>query len=319
MRPIPTRRPMRGFTLIELLVVIAIIALLIGILLPALGRARESAKTAKCLSGIRQTSLAMNAYANDSKGWYPIFPLPAQYTSTVYLDRQWVYGGVAGLFSLNQVGDGMPGNPPMGDVGYYATPGHIHEYSNGNDEPLLRSYMDGFEMLYCPSDREDYYYGRPPTLNLNTLYPDGKFKTPHAPEGEQDVISYNISYMYVAGLRQDDPVIVAPPPMWGDETNGNDNKFGSWYGLNQWQEVGLPDTNLFTTKKCYTSTDNHGESGANFAFTDGHAEFLTENVKQTFYDDFDDNDDGKPDRPRDNPLSINMINPDRDNFTQTID
>lgn len=61
-------RVRRGFTLIELLVVIAIIALLIGILLPALGAARDRATTLLCLSRMKQISEVTHTYAHDNKG-----------------------------------------------------------------------------------------------------------------------------------------------------------------------------------------------------------------------------------------------------------
>lgn len=60
-----------GFTLIELLVVISIIALLVGILLPALGAARKSARNAVCLSNTRQMSIGLTTYANSNNGFMP--------------------------------------------------------------------------------------------------------------------------------------------------------------------------------------------------------------------------------------------------------
>ncbi|MBM4108142.1 MAG: prepilin-type N-terminal cleavage/methylation domain-containing protein [Phycisphaerae bacterium] len=66
------RHTKAGFTLIELLVVIAIIALLIGILLPALGRARNAGRQAISLSNIRQITTAAMVYREDFKGFLPM-------------------------------------------------------------------------------------------------------------------------------------------------------------------------------------------------------------------------------------------------------
>ncbi|HUO09290.1 MAG TPA: prepilin-type N-terminal cleavage/methylation domain-containing protein [Phycisphaerae bacterium] len=86
----------RGFTLIELLVVVAIIALLIAILLPSLGRARDNAKRTVCLSKIRQIALAAQTYASNNNN--AIVPAATVYNNLTDL----------GYFALVVDGD-LPG------------------------------------------------------------------------------------------------------------------------------------------------------------------------------------------------------------------
>ena len=57
-----------AFTLVELLVVVGIIAILIAILMPALGRARENARRVQCMSNMRQLAIGWTAYAQEKKG-----------------------------------------------------------------------------------------------------------------------------------------------------------------------------------------------------------------------------------------------------------
>jgi len=77
----------RGFTLIELLVVIAIIAVLIGILLPALAGVRGAARQTKCLSDMRQIGIALNLYTNDYRE-----RLPDANWGPVASVKGWLYG-----------------------------------------------------------------------------------------------------------------------------------------------------------------------------------------------------------------------------------
>ena len=84
----------RAFTLVELLVVIGIIALLIALLLPALGRARESARATVCLSNLRQVHTALVFYANANR-----LAVPVGYRQTKQFNSM-VYSGSAGRFVL---------------------------------------------------------------------------------------------------------------------------------------------------------------------------------------------------------------------------
>jgi len=69
----------RGFTLVELLVVVGIIAVLIGLLLPALGKARRAARDVKCLSNLQHLGQGFAIYAGNNRNWWP---LPANPTGS---------------------------------------------------------------------------------------------------------------------------------------------------------------------------------------------------------------------------------------------
>ncbi len=89
----PPRRGGGGFTLVELLVVVAVIALLIGLLLPALSKAREQGRLMVCLNNMRTITMAAQSYAADNSDYWPVFPCKIRRESRAVLFHSWHYGG----------------------------------------------------------------------------------------------------------------------------------------------------------------------------------------------------------------------------------
>jgi prepilin-type N-terminal cleavage/methylation domain-containing protein len=94
----------QGFTLIELLVVISIIAILAGMLLPAIGMVRESARKSNCGSNQRQIVLAMVAYGSENDGVWPVCKGGA--TTTADIEATAAGQGVASLEFIASWADG---------------------------------------------------------------------------------------------------------------------------------------------------------------------------------------------------------------------
>jgi len=112
----------RAFTLIELLVVIAIIAILAGLLLPALARAKTQTARIKCLNNQHQIALALQLYSADFNDSYPVH-------------GDW---GTLG------------GRPTNGTVTVHNT--------KGEKTRVLNPYALNVEVFHCPSDRGDPYW-----------------------------------------------------------------------------------------------------------------------------------------------------------------
>lgn len=236
----------RAFTLIELLVVISIIALLVAILLPALGGARRAAEQAQCASNMRQSWTLFNVYAADYKGFLPRI--------------EWSSGNVFIREGTNN----------------YTNNGWMEKYFTNSSDILrcpaedarLQSAYWGYEKQYTHTYCTSYFFvsghGTYEPPNTQTFFgwlmynrtDDGQHKcpVPNVEFGDRTINNYGEGGDYLG------PMIIDSPSEQAVITDGYGGPGGQWYPY----AAGWIANNHF---------EMHGE---NVTYLDGHVSWVDE-------------------------------------------
>jgi prepilin-type N-terminal cleavage/methylation domain-containing protein/prepilin-type processing-associated H-X9-DG protein len=224
----------RGFTLIELLVVIAIIAVLAGMLLPALSKAKAKGQGIQCLNNLRQLGLAWVMYADDNQG--RIVPNHGN----VYGQQTWVTGWLDFSSSYDNI-----------NVDYL-----INNEKDGN-YGLLGPYLKNAAVFRCPADKSQVtifgrLMNRVRSMSMNNW------------TGGNVYCSGNGGNQWVALRKLEDMTNPAPAKNWVLIDEREDSINDGWFAVRMGDQVWgwwLVD---------YPASYHNGAGGINFA--DGHSE-----------------------------------------------
>jgi prepilin-type N-terminal cleavage/methylation domain-containing protein/prepilin-type processing-associated H-X9-DG protein len=309
----PNQRAQRGrmgFTLVELLVVIAIIAILIGLLLPAIQKVREAAVRTKCTNNLKQVALAWHSYHDANEG----FTNAISYFN--FADGSF---GLAPwcIMILPYLEQGA-----LYQI-YYSTPGgrYWSYYTTSSSDPNINPFAQVIPTFLCPSDDNQKYQVQDSSGNVygtcvyrpNAGYGDGIIGN-----GNNGIVTNGNSYSFTKITDITDgtsstlllgEMSTHHDPLWaaimvaaGASSPYNDQTsavYTAWYDWNDFSfpigsgdcgGYGLPMNWRYTDTSTtwwygieygrYGYGSNH-PGGANFAFCDGSVHFLPNSVNTT--------------------------------------
>jgi prepilin-type N-terminal cleavage/methylation domain-containing protein/prepilin-type processing-associated H-X9-DG protein len=299
-------RPRRGFTLVELLVVIAIIAVLIGLLLPAVQKVREAANRTKCTNNLKQISLAALAY-HDANEAFPfgtyVWGKPDAYTLFVsllpYLEQQNIFavwnfttpknngsGASSPAATILNVlvcpSDLIPVNPyqavmPAGTywaMTSYGGNGGSSSYPTPSNDGVFYPVGPYFPTLTPPQ--------QPPSNAVTiAMVTDGTSSTLFFGERYHVDANFNAQYAANSSLASD---TIGGYGWWGSFGAGSvtDVMESAAAPLNFVVPSPTPSANSATWMNMRICAWGSGHTGgANFSMCDGSVQFITNSISQT--------------------------------------
>jgi len=216
----------RGFTLIELLVVIAIIAVLIGLLLPAVQKVREAAARMSCSNNLKQMGLALHNY-HDTNG---ILPSAGCADGKPFSGGPWTLNGEGtnwSIYILPYIEQGNVFNKLTfnGDSGWTddqnQTPAGGQTSSAKNNVTLINS--AGLKLYRCPSDP------KPPLIRNDSHVVDSS--------GNETIQVNRNSYVAIAGAVND----IDGSGQFRESRNTDGSSWSQQFGVTSWGGVIAPD------------------------------------------------------------------------------